>query len=83
MFSNDGKNKTNKNQIYGNKSRFAPNWIAGPNYNLKMTSGYTGCIPGLISENIHGNSFANCTSKAIGKEVPRGIVLDAKNRFKS
>ena len=48
-----------------------------------MTAGYTGCIPGLVSENIHGNSFANCTSKALNREVPRGINQDAKQRFKS
>ena len=82
MFSNDGK-KANKKEVFGNRSRFANNWIAGPQSNLKMTAGYTGCIPGLISENIHGNSFANCTSKALNKEAPRGINQDAKQRFKS
>lgn len=82
MFSNDAK-KTNKREVFGNRSRFANNWIAGPNAGLKMTAGYTGCIPGLVSENIHGNSFANCTSKAINKEVPRGINQEAKHRFKS
>lgn len=76
MFSNDGK-KPNKREIFGNRSRFANNWIAGPQ-NINMAAGYAGNIPGLKSENIHGTSAAKCTQKALNKEIPRGINQDAK-----
>lgn len=45
--------------------------------------GYTGHIKGLVSENLFAGSYANCTSKAIGKKHAIGYDLNPKNRFNS
>ena len=66
-------NKPNKD-VYGNWSKYASNWIAGPTHEVCMQHipGYTGHVPGVISENIFSKSYAKCTSAAIGKRHPRG-----------
>ena len=71
--------------IYGNRSRFAKNWISGPNDEIRkqLVPGYTGHTKGLVSENIHGTSYANCTAKAIYKKTPYGFDLKPKERFRS
>ena len=71
--------------IFGNRSRYAKNWINGPNHEIRnqQVPGYTGHIKGLVSENLFAGSYANCTSQAIGKKHAIGYDLDAKNRFNS
>ena len=56
------KNKPLKN-IFGNCSRLATNWIAGPTHEMcqQHVPGYDGHIPGLISENLFAKSFAKCS----------------------
>ena len=55
--------------IHSNGSRFAKNWVCGPNHMIRnqQVPGYTGHIKGLISENLYSDSYANSTCKAIGK----------------
>jgi len=77
--------KASKKMIFGNCSRFAKNWISGPNNEVQKqyVPGYTGHIKGLIAENLHGDSFANCSSKAIYKKFSHGHDVKAKHRFLS
>lgn len=47
--------KFDKNKIiFGNVSRFAKNWVCGPNHEIRLqhVPGYTGHIKGLVSENL-------------------------------
>ena len=71
--------------IFGNQSRFAKNWVGGPNDEIRhqRVPGYTGHVKGLISENLFSESFGNSTSKAIGKLHPIGHNIPPKDRFKS
>jgi len=71
--------------IFGNRSRYAKNWINGPNHNIRnqQVPGYTGHIKGLVSENLFASSYANCTASAIGKKHPIGYDLTPKDRFAS
>jgi hypothetical protein len=71
--------------IFGNCSRFAKNWVGGPNNEIRKqhVPGYTGHIKGLIAENINGNNFANCSALAIYKKGPQGHNLKPKHRFLS
>ena len=75
-----------KNKIvYGNLSRFAKNWVGGPNESIRnqQIPGYTGHVKGLISENLYSQSFGNTTAKAISKKHPIGHNIDPKSRFLS
>jgi hypothetical protein len=45
--------------------------------------GYDGHVPGLISENVNGKSFAKCTQATIGQRMPRGHDVEPKVRFLS
>jgi hypothetical protein len=49
--------------IFGTRSRHATNWISGPTHELCLQHipGYKGHVPGVISENVHGTSFAKAT----------------------
>lgn len=71
--------------IYGNLSRYAKNWMNGPNHQIRnqFVPGYTGHIKGLISENLFAASYANSTAKAIGKKHPIGHNVLPKERFLS
>ena len=64
--------------IYGNSSRKAKNWIAGPTHEVQdqHIPGYTGHVPGVVCENLFSKSYARCTASAISGNLP-------KNRFKS
>ena len=71
--------------MYGNLSRYAKNWINGPNHEIRnqYVPGYTGHIKGLISENLFASSYAYTTAKAIGKKHPIGHDIEPKERFLS
>jgi len=77
-------NKPNKD-IFGNWSRYARNWIAGPTHEvcLQHVPGYTGHVPGVISENIYSKSYARCSATAIGKRHPVGYDVPPKVRYLS
>lgn len=77
-------NKPNKN-VFGNWSKHAQNWIAGPTHEICMQHipGYTGHVPGVISENLFSKSYAKCTSSAIGKRNPRGHDVPSHVRYLS
>ena len=51
---------------YGNWSKHAPNWICGPNHEIRyqQVPGYTCHVPGLKSENLFGKSYARTTATA-------------------
>jgi len=86
LYSTGFNDKMTKNkQIFGNCSRFAKNWIAGPNNEVRQqhVPGYTGHVKHLIAENIHGDSFASCSSKAIYKKFAAGENMRPKERFLS
>lgn len=71
--------------MYGNLSRYAKNWINGPNHEIRnqYVPGYTGHIKGLICENLFAGSYGNTTAKAIGKKHPIGYDVEPKERFLS
>lgn len=76
--------KQNKD-IFGNWSKTGKNWICGPTHevSLQHVPGYTGHVPGVVSENIYSKSYAKCTSTAIGKKHPRGYDVTPKVRYLS
>eukprot|EP00352_Strombidinopsis_acuminata_P000357 CAMPEP_0176341020 /NCGR_PEP_ID=MMETSP0126-20121128/2024_1 /TAXON_ID=141414 ORGANISM="Strombidinopsis acuminatum, Strain SPMC142" /NCGR_SAMPLE_ID=MMETSP0126 /ASSEMBLY_ACC=CAM_ASM_000229 /LENGTH=129 /DNA_ID=CAMNT_0017685547 /DNA_START=129 /DNA_END=518 /DNA_ORIENTATION=+ len=78
------KNKINP-EIYGNWSKYAGNWIAGPTHEIKVQNvpGYTGHVKGLVSENLFSKSYANMSSTAISKRHPIGHEGTPKSRFAS
>jgi hypothetical protein len=73
-------NKANKD-IFDNHSRYSQNLIAGSAYKVvrKYVPGYTGRVPGIISESIISESYDKCTAKAIGKRYPKGLMLSPKS----
>jgi hypothetical protein len=77
-------NKPNKD-VYGNWSKYAKNWVAGPNHEVvkQHVPGYTGHVPGVFSENLFAKSYARCTSTAIGKQHPKGYDVTPKVRYMS
>ena len=77
-------NKPNK-EVYGNWSRYAVNWINGPNHEVcrQHVPGYTGHVPGIHSENIFSKSYAKCTATAIGKRCNKGFDVTTKLRYLS
>ena len=84
LYSSNFVPAIDKNKIvYGNMSRYAKNWINGPNHEIRnqQIPGYTGHIKGLISENLFADSYGNCSAKAIGKKHPIGYDVDPKHRF--
>jgi len=78
------KNKINP-EIYGNWSKYAGNWIAGPTHEIKTqhVPGYTGHVKGLVSENLFSKSYAKVTATAISKRHPIGHEGTPKSRFAS
>ena len=86
LYSSNFVPAIDKNKVvYGNMSRYAKNWISGPNHQIRnqQVPGYTGHIKGLKSENLYGGSYGNCTAKAIGKKHPIGYDVEARTRFLS
>lgn len=78
LYSSSYTPQVDKNKvIYSNSSRFAKNWICGPNHEIRhqQIPGYTGHIKGLVSENLFANSYGHTTAKAIGKKHPIGYDL--------
>lgn len=85
IYSNKApRNKVNK-EVFGNWSKYAKNWIAGPTHevHVQRTPGYTGHVKGLIAENLFAKSYAKTTAQAFSKRHAIGSDLSAKNRFKS
>ena len=66
--------------VYGNMSRFAKNWVCGPNHNIRHqhVPHYTGHIKGLVSENLFAATYGNCTANAIGKKHTIGHNVEPK-----
>jgi hypothetical protein len=69
--------------IFGNHSRFARNWVCGPNHmiNEQRIPGYTGHIKGMQSENLCFNSYGQITAKAFTKRHPIGHDLGAQDKY--
>jgi hypothetical protein len=82
--SSIGKNKPNID-VFGNHSKYAQNWIAGPTHELCLQHipGYKGHIIGMISENLFAKSYAKCTQVSIGGRNAKGHDLPAKVRFRT
>jgi hypothetical protein len=61
-----GANLKANNLKYGNNSKNAPNWICGPNHEIRyqQVPGYTCHVPGVKSENLFAKSFARTTATA-------------------
>ena len=77
-------NKPNKD-VFGNWSKYAVNWVAGPTHEvcLQHIPGYTGHVPGIVSENVFSKSYAKCTSTTIGNRHPKGHDVPPKIRYLS
>jgi hypothetical protein len=71
---------------YGNYSKHAPNWICGPNHEIRyqQVPGYTCHVPGLKAENIFAKSYARTTATAnSNKRFNRNVGQkpNAKDRY--
>ena len=64
----------------GNNSKYGKSWIGGPQHEMRplRIPGYQGHVRGMISENVHGNSFASVTSKCIRGKVQAGAPSAAE-----
>jgi hypothetical protein len=51
--------------------------------NSQQVPGYTGYIPGLVSEGLFSNTYGHSTAKAIAKNHPVGFEFSPKNKFLS
>jgi len=71
--------------VFGTRSRHAKNWIAGPTHEmcLQHIPGYNGHVQGVISENVHGISFAKATQVTIGHRNPTGADYPPQIRFRT
>jgi hypothetical protein len=71
--------------IYGNLSIFAKNWVAGPTHEIRdqHIPGYTGHLKGLVSENLHSDTFGNTSFRALYRKHPVGHDVNGKERFLS
>jgi len=86
LYSSNFVPAIDKNKIvFGNMSRYAKNWINGPNHQIRnqQVPGYTGHVKGLRSENLFAGSYGNCTAVAIGKKHPIGYNVEPRERFLS
>ena len=74
-----------KKDVFGNRSRHATNWIGGTTHEmcLQHIPGYRGHVKGVISENLHGLSFAKSTQITIGHRHATGADLTPEQRFRS
>lgn len=73
---------------YGNYSKYAPNWICGPNHEIRyqQVPGYTCHVPGVKSENLFAKSFARTTATAnSNKRFNRNVGQkpNARDRYMS
>ncbi len=50
---------------------------------MQHVPGYTGHVPGVLSENIFSKSYARCTATAISKKHPKGYDVTPKVRYLS
>lgn len=70
---------------YGNWSKHAINWIAGPNHEIRyqQVPGYTGHVPSIKAENIFGKSYARTTATANSNKRfnPNFGKVTSKDRF--
>jgi len=70
---------------YGNQSRKAINWIAGPTHEIypQHIPGFTGHIPSLKSENMYGKAYAKITAISITGKVFKGANYPPEIRYKT
>jgi len=71
---------------YTNYSKYAPNWVCGPNDAIRYQQipGYTCHVPGIKSENLFSKSYARTTATAnSNKKFDRNVgqVPNVKDRF--
>jgi hypothetical protein len=82
-----GANLRTNNLKYGNWSKHAVNWIAGPSHEIRyqQVPGYTGHVPGIKSENLYAKSYARTTATANSNKRfnPDYGKVTNKNRFLS
>ena len=86
LYCDNATPKVNKNkETFGNLSRFAPNWTCGPKHMIRQhrVPGYTGHVKGLISENLHSQTFGHTTAMALTKTHPIGHDISPKDKFNS
>jgi hypothetical protein len=74
-----------EDKIYSNNSSEARTWIAGNKFNIypQHIPGYRAHIPGIVSSNIFGMSYAKSTATAIKGDFVKTIDVPADDRYKS
>lgn len=79
MEANINKNKI----IYGNHSKFATNWVCGPNHMLRKQAvpGYGGHIKGIHCENMYSKTFGHTTNQAFDKRHSIGNNLSIREKY--
>jgi hypothetical protein len=77
--------KINDELMVSNRSRYAKNWIGGPTHEVKAqhVPGYRGHVHGVVSENLHGKSYARTTASSLNREMARGNDIKPEERFKT
>ncbi len=68
-----------------NRSKYAKNWIAGPTHEVQPqhVPGYTGHVHSVVSENLHGRSYARTTASSLNRQLSKGNDISPQERFKS
>ena len=71
--------------VFGNHSKHASNWIAGPTHMMRRQEvpGYTGHIRGMVNKDSLPKSYAKVTAQLFAKQHPIAVDNSAKGRFSS
>jgi len=77
--------KLDEDITYSNKSKDAETWIGSSKYKIypQHIPGYKSHVPGIISGNIIGHSYAKTTAKAIKGDYIRNYDLTKDERYKT
>lgn len=70
-------------EVFGNRSRYAKNWINGPTHEIRQQHipGYTGHCRGLVNKDFMSKSYAKVTAELFAKQYATVTDNDATSRF--
>ena len=71
--------------VFGNTSKYAKNWIAGPTHQIRrqQVPGYTGHVRGMVNRDAMPKSYAKVTAALFSRNHPIEVDNTAKGRFAS
>ena len=64
----------------GNNSRDARTWVGGPRHEIRdqRVPGYTGFLPGIHSENVHGKSYTKCSAASLQSKIAKDLTPEKR-----